>query len=205
MTVSGVNLSESSVKVFRALEVPVLSASLKRPPVASEALDFFRNLELADQYNTGTELTVDILIGLDVFWQLMKNGKVRCPGGFVAQNTVFGWTVTGAVQCNQQRSATCQLLLMSDVSESALRNFPDRESVGKKGYVGNEPESFLDWLANEYNRHKVAMNLERDTRGRAESQSGSVAGERAMDESLTPSYQALGVMESKGMVEEVPT
>lgn len=58
MTVSGVNLSESSVKVFRALEVPVLCASLKRSSVASEALHYFRNLEIADQYNTGTQLTV---------------------------------------------------------------------------------------------------------------------------------------------------
>ncbi|KAF0313822.1 hypothetical protein FJT64_015633 [Amphibalanus amphitrite] len=62
------------------------------------ALAAFSNLELADPPQDGRELSVDILIGLDYYWQVMGNGFIRVDGsGPVAQQTVFGLGVVWAL------------------------------------------------------------------------------------------------------------
>ena len=117
-----------------AAEVPVICTPLVRRSIPSGLLASFGDLELADPPQDGRErdLSVDILIGLDCYWQLMDTGCLRSDQGPVAQQTVFGWILSGLSggSAGDQASSGHQLLVMSDKPESRLRQFWDLDAIG---------------------------------------------------------------------------
>ena len=217
MTVSGANQSTVSMETISALEVPVICAPLQRPSVPSEALHIFRDLELADLHDPDKKLSIDILVGLDAYWRFMKDGIVRCPGSLVAQETSFGWVVSGAATCDQSQPASCQLLLMNDMSESALRNLWDLDVIGVKEDRDDEAKAMLDDFSSKVvykdGRYEVALPWKsgmspgqlQDNQAGAESRLSSLSRKLIRDQPLAHSYnEALGDMENGGIIEEVP-
>ena len=96
MTVCGANLSCPSYGPLTAVQVPVICSPLRRPQIPREALIPFTGVELADTYETDRTLSVDILVGLDQYWGLVRQGFIRhSEGTVVAQDTLFGWIVSG--------------------------------------------------------------------------------------------------------------
>ena len=94
----GTNTSGPSSVCLKAMEVPLICHTLQRPQVAKEAIRLVGGLDLADRrFGADHHLTVDLLIGLDQYWELMKDGLLRTSAGLVAQETVFGWTVSATV------------------------------------------------------------------------------------------------------------
>ena len=103
-------------------------------------LSFFAGVDLADErFGSDHHLTVDILVGLDQHWQLLKDGMIRTSAGLVAQETIFGWIISGSVTgkvaqetifgwiisgsvTGKVAQTTCQLLLLNDVPEQVLRD-----------------------------------------------------------------------------------
>ena len=71
-------------------EIPVICASMYSPVVPQEILQSFGVSCFAANYDKGTKLKVDILVGLDTYWKLVKPRVVSIPRGLVAQETVFG-------------------------------------------------------------------------------------------------------------------
>ncbi|KAF0299331.1 hypothetical protein FJT64_027901 [Amphibalanus amphitrite] len=67
---------------------------LQRPRMPAAVLQSFSHLELADP-PSDRQLTVDILVGLDCYWDLTKQGEIRLEGGPVAQETALGWIISG--------------------------------------------------------------------------------------------------------------
>lgn len=53
-------------------------------------------LQLAD-VNYGSPGKIDILLGAEVYSQILVDGIIKIPQGPVAQNTVFGWILSGPV------------------------------------------------------------------------------------------------------------
>ena len=129
---SGAHVSQPTVVEVEAAEVPVICTPLLRPTVPSSVLASFGNLELADPPQEGRELSVDVLIGLDSYWQLMGTGCLRSDRGPVAQQTVFGWILSGlsGSHAGDHASSGHQLLVMSDVPESRLRQFWELDAIG---------------------------------------------------------------------------
>ena len=73
---------------MNAVEVENICAPLVRPKVSSEILKSVLDsgLEMADQYDeVGKLVHIDILIGLDYYWSLMKQDVKKLAEGMVVQ------------------------------------------------------------------------------------------------------------------------
>ena len=103
------------VQRIELVEVPVLCAPLMRPSVEAH-LQSFHHVEMADNISSETPLQIDILIGQDTYWSLVRTGLIRSPEGLVAQETVFGWVLSGLAEgAHGSTGPTCQLLTVTDV------------------------------------------------------------------------------------------
>ncbi|CAB0038991.1 unnamed protein product [Trichogramma brassicae] len=79
-----------------ALILAELTDFLPRKRIKFETWPHLRGLELADP-RFGVPVRVDFVLGADVFPQLILDGVVKGPDGtLVAQETVFGWILTGS-------------------------------------------------------------------------------------------------------------
>ena len=129
LTLQGLN---GNVQTLRAVEVKTICPPMHRPKIPVSLVQSFGNIRLADEYDRQGELNVDILIGLDSYWKFVKSGVIKSSDSVVAQETVFGWIISGAWQgkCSQVTSVSPRLLCLSDSSDSILRNFWYLETIG---------------------------------------------------------------------------
>ena len=110
---------------IQVVAVPEICAQLKRPKVPAHLLQPFQHLQLAAECTTEALLHIDIVIGQDQYWSLVRSGLLRSPDGVVAMETRFGWVLSGAVECEGgsqgsegppapvQCGVGCQLLLLT--------------------------------------------------------------------------------------------
>ena len=76
--------------------VPTICAAMCRPPLPPSVVEMFGDdVQLVDR-DEG-EITVDIVVGFDVYWRLMSTEVITLPLGLVAQRSVFGWIVLGSL------------------------------------------------------------------------------------------------------------
>ena len=214
---SGACVSNPAMVQIEAAEVPVICSPLARPSVPSSLLAAFGNLELADPPGDGGELTIDILIGLDNYWQLMGTGCLRSDQGPVAQQTMFGWILSGlsGSSANDQNCGP-QLLVMSDVSEERLRQFWDLDAIGINPLdedVNTDPvlKEFESSVCFKDGRYEVKLpwksdgqlRLE-DNRKAAEVRLHSLSRKLEKDPQLQSDYDhALEELEAEGIIAEV--
>ena len=133
-----------------AAEVKVICAPMVRPRIPARVLQSFEELEFADTYMENCELSVDILIGLDQYWNFVKQDIVRGIDGIVAQDTVFGWVISGSWQ-GVPKTMSHQLLCLTDIQDSELRRFWDLDSIGITS--GKSVESdFIDPVLDRFNK-----------------------------------------------------
>ncbi|XP_068247928.1 uncharacterized protein [Palaemon carinicauda] len=114
-----------------ASEIPDICAPLFRPSDPDVKIKHFSSLQLADDYMNSRHVNVDILVGLDAYWKFMLPNKYVQYENLVAQESLFGWILSGS--CNEsfdKGNVNSQLFCINNVSESALNNFWDLESVG---------------------------------------------------------------------------
>ena len=94
------------------------------------------SLELADHCPGSEPLEVNLLIGSDVYWDVVTGEVVRGPNGPVALNTRLGWVLSGPVQTsdvtsvNVTSSHTLRIDGSMDVLDKELRSFWELESFG---------------------------------------------------------------------------
>ena len=117
-------------EMLEAVEVKAICAPMYRPHVPHKLLHSLGDLELADHYTETRELSVDILVGLDSYWNFVKQGVIKFPEGIVAQETVFGGVISGSWQGGVGNVFSHQLLCLNDLPKSTLRNFWDLETIG---------------------------------------------------------------------------
>lgn len=115
----------------------VICSSMYRAPVPQQVLDNFRHLKFNENFDEGRSVQVDILIGLDHYWYLIKN-RHQVEKGLVAQETVFGWMLSGEWCVNKNEthspesgSANCvSLFCHSELSDIDVRHLWDLETIG---------------------------------------------------------------------------
>ena len=89
-------VDDSYVSLF-ATEIPTICAPVYRPDIPLHVLQSFEELSIEADCSDGGEVQIDVLIGLDAYWKFMKAGIVRGPEGLVAQESVFGWVLSGSL------------------------------------------------------------------------------------------------------------
>ena len=126
------------------IELRLLSVEHICEPIISSIVDFkwyphLRNLPFAFDYNSGTMLEPDILLGSDQYWNLLTGEIIKSKGGPTALNTHLGWILSGPVlgasyQSNQATLVTHVLGVTrayADKSlDNSLKSFWDTESIG---------------------------------------------------------------------------
>ena len=117
-------------KILNATEVPVICTPLRRPSIPGKLVQSMPKVEFADDYKREGPLKIDLLVGLDQYWHLVKQGMIRVAEGTVAQETEFGWILSGSYGGSQVGAESFQLLSLGDISDDVLRMFWDLESIG---------------------------------------------------------------------------
>ena len=221
MWVCGANLSHPEGCSVTAVQVPVICSPLQRPQISREALVTFTGVELADSYDADRVMSVDILVGLDQYWKLVGQGFIRhSEGSVVAQETQFGWIVSGVTSRVPGASggAVCQLLTLGDLHENTVRRLWDLEGIG----IHPDEEPAESKVLEEFNssvhlssegRYEVGLPWKVDGAQRLEDNRSSAEGRLAgltrrldRDPVLSERYSAaLREMEQSGVIEEVPS
>ncbi|XP_075162598.1 uncharacterized protein LOC142235215 [Haematobia irritans] len=106
----------NGVKVeVNALVLPQLTGKLPSSSVSIPEQYSFGDMQLADPH-FGKSDQIDILIGADVYPQIILEGVQRnVLGSLVAQNTIFGWVLTGQID-NSQRGVTTLVSFCTEIS-----------------------------------------------------------------------------------------
>ena len=82
--------------------IPHICEPLLAQPVhlSSAVYGHLAPLRLADTHQGDTPIEVDMLIGSDLYWQLVTGEIIRGQAGPVAVNTKLGWVLSGPVNSN---------------------------------------------------------------------------------------------------------
>ena len=115
---------------INAIEVPVICNPIARPEIPQDILNLVPGVQFAECQEG--RFKVDMLIGLDNFWTLMRNNILRFPEhNLVAQETVFGFVLSGQVPGNNKQCTSAQqLLVLNDFSEHEIRNLWELDYIG---------------------------------------------------------------------------
>ena len=221
LDVSGANVAVPTVQTFQAVEVPVICAPLVRPRVDTSLLHSFNHVELADESFTSERprgpQQIDILVGQDRYWTLMRTGLIRSTEGLVAQESAFGWVLSGMAEGTPgELGGRPALLTMSDMTlcPPTVGDMWSLEGFG----VSDEAESdvltdFNRSISYKEGRYVVELPWKKDhssdqlmdNRAAAESRLASLTRRLSKDPELKASYDAaLQKMECDGIIGEVP-
>ncbi len=78
-------------------EVPTICTPMCHPTIPLSKLSSFKSVQLVHTgIEEGKPFTIDILVGLDHYWKFVQGGVIPGIDGLVAQETTFGWMVTGS-------------------------------------------------------------------------------------------------------------
>lgn len=123
--------SDNNEYKLRVVEVPMICSQVKRFEVPNSLLEGLGDIQLADPKFKKDLFTVDLLIGQDYYWDLMKTEIKRISDSLVIQDSVFGWVLSGSISSKGPvASEALQMLSMSDLSDDQVRKFWDLESIG---------------------------------------------------------------------------
>ena len=98
-------VNQNGCKTVIATEVPTICAPLFCPKIPLSELQNFGEIDFRKCMITNESVKVDILIGMDAYWSVMKSGWKRV-NDLVAQETVFEWILSGQSSMNDSESAT---------------------------------------------------------------------------------------------------
>ncbi|KAG1682986.1 hypothetical protein GQR58_010380 [Nymphon striatum] len=213
---------EQMSKVW-AVEQPIICIPIQKPQIPQRILKSFCNITFADPLFLETSKEIDILVGMDWYWDFMKSGLIRHKEGPVAQETIFGWVISGNLKKSSalgNSSIAClthQLLNMNDISDDTIRQFWDLDSIGVKA----EEEQVLDPILQKFEdtihltdgRYEVSLPWKEDgvpdtlmnNEFLAKKRLKGLSTKLSRDPELRGKYDSvLKELENSGIIEEVP-
>ena len=136
--------SSGQIHKINAIEVPVICNPIARPEIPQDILNLLQGVQFAECQEG--RFKVDVLIGLDNFWTLMRSNILCFPEhNLVAQETVFGFVLSGEVPgSNKQCTSAHQLLVLNDFSEHEIRNLWELDYIG---IMPQEPPSEIEVMS----------------------------------------------------------
>ncbi|XP_076301720.1 uncharacterized protein LOC143219728 [Lasioglossum baleicum] len=138
-----------------ALVLPGLSTYAPKRIRDSQALAHLANLEWADP-DPSSRAEIHLLLGADVYHSLILHGVRKGPHGLpVAQETVFGWVISGPIACQAPEAATssaarsqpldCSTITMhhcihDDTLSHELKRFWELEEIPRRALLTPDEE-----------------------------------------------------------------
>ena len=152
-----------------ALVVPFICNPLTSQPISQsrESYDHLRGLELADSADAGDTLEVNMLIGSDVYWDLVTGRVLRGRCGPTAVDTKVGWVLSGPV--DKQVSVSLMFTsthalkvdscpMYTDRSlDDRLRQFWELESLGIMKEEPSVYEKFTQQVSFDGQQYEVSL------------------------------------------------
>ncbi|XP_075150481.1 uncharacterized protein LOC142224584 [Haematobia irritans] len=132
----GSTLDDSVEIPTTALVVPNLSECLPSSTIEHNFLDILPDIPLADPkffYSS----KIDILLGGDIFPSIMQKGVCTQIGGsLLAQETVFGWILTGPIPIRDSSSTSTILTNFNEISlGKEISRFWEVEELPRKRFL----------------------------------------------------------------------
>ena len=123
-------------KNITVIETPMICSPIHKPKLPPYIVNKLREsgLTIADgsivDYHNHME--IDVLVGLDYFWQLVKPNVTRITESLSAQETDFGWILSGSWAQNDMQAGALshQFLCMTDIPESLCHQLWDLNTIG---------------------------------------------------------------------------
>ena len=151
-----------------ALVVPFICSPLTSQPVdySKECYNHLLGLELADSATGSDTLEIDVLIGLDLYWDLVTGRVVRRRSEPIAIHTKVGWVLSGPadqqeVAVNLTFTSTHALKVdaypVEPTLEGRLKQFWDLESLGVMRDEKSVYDKFVQQIRFDGRRYEVGL------------------------------------------------
>ncbi|XP_028160091.1 uncharacterized protein LOC114352628 isoform X3 [Ostrinia furnacalis] len=125
---SKLNDFSTSVQCF---VLPRITSFLPPVSIDVETIRIPNNIELADPtYYLPSE--VDLLIGADLFWEILNDNKIRLKSGPYLQDTKLGWLISGPIYTNKMRCKQNIQCNFTQTIDLQLRQFWELEDSGPR-------------------------------------------------------------------------
>lgn len=217
--------NNSDVECIDVVETHLITSIVVRPDLPSEICNLVCDLDLVDECNIDKDanIVIDILIGVDNLWRFMKNDIIRLTPTLIAQNTLFGWIISGSTHCQNERfgSRISNQMLCLSCNDDCITKLWDLDSIGIKGIDDNVKTSDSDTLTEfnnnltfdlEEGKYTVALPWKEgmkekltDNKRNALFRLKSLTKKLDKDPVLKDSYnKALEEMEATGVIKEIP-
>ena len=134
------------------VETDRICASIKREGIPVDFLEghYLRGLDLAEDYSTSSDDEIDVLIGLDFYWDLVTGRIRRKKDKPVVVESILGWMLqatssSGNPITHQASAATSLYITASEGIEinNQIKKFWELEEVGSKTVISWTPEETL--------------------------------------------------------------
>lgn len=112
--------------VIDALIIPKIAGMLPQRNFVYKNWSELNSLLLADP-SFNRRGPIDVLLGAEVFYEVVDSGKMQLKEGLVASKTILGWTIAGRLVENEEKSSSCFTTIV-DIDDN-LRKFWELESV----------------------------------------------------------------------------
>ena len=138
------------------------------------AIDTYKELEslkFSDYSQGDGDVNVDILVGLDQYWNLVTGEVVHCLNGPTAVYTRLGWVLSGPVQGSPPGTSSVNLVTthslrvdayqqqMESELDDQLKMFWDLESLGVRHDEPSVYDEFQRGIVYKHPRYEVSLPL----------------------------------------------
>ncbi|XP_045445808.1 uncharacterized protein LOC123653874 [Melitaea cinxia] len=121
------------------------------------------NIKLADPtFNIPAD--IDLLLGADMFWELLNNNKIKLKNGPILQDTKVGWIISGPIHNMRYTTKQVQCNTVSIIDSQLKKIWELEEIANKSNVISSEDEIcekiFTDTtVRDEHGRFHVRMPL----------------------------------------------
>ena len=164
-------LQDGSRTTVSAISVPYISSEFEGQYIADamKRYGYLQGMKLAD--NGECSNNIDMLLGADIYWQIVTGRTVRGKGGPVAIETRLGWVLSGPTQAAPCSARTTTSLFLSAASapipatcrdpDDALldevKRFWDLEAIGITSNEHTVHEAFKQSITHDGERYTVHL------------------------------------------------
>ena len=193
--------------------IDTLCAEMYRAPVPRQVISKF-DIEFSEDFEIGRSIKVDILIGLDYYWELVSPEWVQIDS-LVAQKTRCGWMLSGSY-AGKSVSKGFQMLCLNNISENVLRSLWELDDIGivdddASPAANKVTAKFEESTTFQKGRYEVNLPWKENQKGRlmdnkgiAEKRLHSLSRRLAGNPKLKEAYnENLSEMEKAGRIQEV--
>ena len=138
-----------------SLVVPQLSGNSPSNIIPKDVIEALPKIPLADPFFHKCS-QVDILLGGDVFPSIVMTGQMNnVCGSLLAQETIFGWILTGPFSSATSTSSNTKVAFHCSVSlEEEIFKFWVVEDLPSKNFVSNSDQFYEEFFLKSTSRNE---------------------------------------------------